>query len=57
MSYDPTCLELAEHFLEQPGRMRGPVDGARAKRLAQRIQDTIEDFIQDESDDAREAGR
>jgi predicted secreted protein len=53
-SYDPACLDLAEQVLERPDRVKSAIDSARARRLAQRIQDAIEAFLEDEAADAEE---
>ena len=43
MSFDPKCLELAQHFLaDVPPEAVGP---QRADELAQLIQDTVEMYI------------
>ena len=54
MSYDTSCYELAESFLEdvlQPSKTDPPIDDKErikrhADKLAQEIQDTIEGYIE-----------
>ena len=52
--YDPACLDLAEHFLEDAAGLKDAIAAGCARRLAQRIQDTIEAFLEDEAEDAKE---
>ena len=40
-AYDPACLELAEHFLQDEPRLS-------AHELAQAIQQAVEDWIESE---------